>query len=151
MWLADQAAVSLVDTTITDNTTASYGGGAMLGSDRFNLPQMRAAVRRNTAPVEADICAMPSQISIANGSTVVEYVSRLRVDEGLINVTVLVTGPHRLPSASVGVTAMLDDVVLRKASSGNDGLVHLPVKLLKPPGALRMGLIAMPSRACQIS
>jgi hypothetical protein len=62
-------------------------------------------------------------------------------------VALLVTGPHRLPAASVGVIAMLEGVVLRRATSGDDGSVHLPVKLLKPPGGLCLDIVCLLSRA----
>jgi hypothetical protein len=136
MSLEDHAAVSMVDTYIVRNTAASFGGGVLLGSEQFALSQMQAAVRGNMAPAQPNLCAVPSKLTNKNSSTVWNYISRLRADEGVLHVVLLVTGPRRLPAAVVDVNALLDGVVLLKARSGDDGLVHFPVKLLKPPGAL---------------
>lgn len=140
MYLTNQAVATLVDTVITGNTAASVGGGVLLGSDGFKLSQIRAAEHNNTAPVQPDVSVLPTTLSSKNSGDVWGYVSRLRVDEGILTVTVLVTGPHGLPASAVGVTAVLEGVVLRKALSGDDGLVRLPVKLLKPPGVLPLNI-----------
>jgi parallel beta-helix repeat protein len=134
MWLDEQAAVSLNDTVITRNAAVSYGGGVLLASDGFNPSQIRAAVRNNKAPLDADVAVWPNKLTNKNSSIVWNYISRLRADEGVMHVILLVTGPHKMPAAGVEVTAALQGTNLRKAMSGVDGLVHLPVKLLKPPG-----------------
>jgi hypothetical protein len=138
MCLTDQAVVSLVDTVITKNTAAFYGGGVLLASEGFELSQIRAAVHDNKAQVQADVSVWPTHLTNLNSSIVWDYVSRLRVDEAVFNVNLLVTGPHGLPAAGVEVTAVLEGVVLHKAISGDDGLVRLHVKLLKPPGMLKL-------------
>jgi predicted outer membrane repeat protein len=140
--LQGQASVSLVDTVITRNTAASFGGGALLGSDGFELLQMRAAVHDNMAPAQADLAAVPLKLASNNSSTVWNYTSRLRADEGLLHVVLLVSGPHGLPAASVDVNAVLDDVAQHTTRSGNDGLVHFAVKLLKPPGTLCLDMVS---------
>jgi hypothetical protein len=134
MCLDEQAAVSLNDTVITRNAAVSYGGGVLLASDGFTPSQIPAAVRNNKAPLAADVAVWPNKLTNKNSSIVWNYISRLRADEGVMHVILLVTGPHKMPAADVEVTAALQGVTLRKALSGVDGLVHLPVKLLKPPG-----------------
>jgi hypothetical protein len=142
MSLEDHEVISLVDTMITGNTTSYYGGGAQLGSNGFELSHMRAAVHGNMAPVQADLLAVPTAMASKNISTVWNYTSRLRADEGLLHVVLLVSGPHGLPAAFVDVNAVLDDVAQHTTRSGNDGLVHFAVKLLKPPGTLCLDMVS---------
>ena len=132
--LEDQAVVSLDGTVIIRNSAISRGGGILLASDGFDPSQIRAAVRNNKAPSDADVTVWATKLTNMNSSIVWGYVSRLRADEGMMHVILLVTGPHKMPAAYIEVIAALQGVILRKALSGVDGLVHLPVKLLKPPG-----------------
>jgi hypothetical protein len=147
MALEDHAVVNLDHCQITRNTAQSSGGGVLLSSDGFDGFQMRAAVLNNQAPAKADVSVVPTHLTNLNSSTMFGYVSRLRADEGLIDVALLVTGPRNMPAVSVEVAAMLEGVRLRRAISGDDGLVHVPVKLLKPPGGLVVSMVCLPSRA----
>jgi hypothetical protein len=134
MSLEGQAVVNLDHTQITRNTAESYGGGVTLSSNGFDGVQMHAAVHNNEAPARPDVSVWPTSLTMQNSRVVFNYVSRLRVDEGVLHVGLLLTGPHGLPAAGVQVNAVLEGVVLHKASSGDDGLVRLPLKLIKPPG-----------------
>jgi predicted outer membrane repeat protein len=134
LYLYDKPTLRLESTPVADNIAAEYGGGVVLGSSVFSMAALRAAVRNNQAPVDADISALATGMAMRNSSAVHGFVSRMRSDEGLWNATLLVTGPQALPSSEMTVVAWLDGAPLTKNKSGEDGLVHLHIKLRKPPG-----------------
>jgi hypothetical protein len=110
-----------------------------LGSSRFQLAALQAAVSRNKAPLAADISALPVALAMRNSSAVHGFVSRVRSDEGLWNATMLVTGHQALPSAGVTVVARLDGAPLTQNTSGEDGLLDLHIKVRKPAGESLQG------------
>jgi hypothetical protein len=134
LYLFENATLGLGSISIVDNIANSSGGGVVLGSSRFPLAALRAAVRNNKAPMDADISALPVALTMHNSSAVHGFVSRVRSDEGLWNATMLVSGHQGLPSAGVTVVARLDGAQLTQNTSGEDGLLDLHMKLRKPPG-----------------
>jgi predicted outer membrane repeat protein len=127
--LSDQATLILRSTSIVDNTAQSQGGGVLLGSSRFQLAALKAAVSRNNAPRGADIYALPVALAMRNSSAVHGFVSRVKSDEGLWNTTILVTGPQGLPSSGATVVARLEGAPLTQNRSGEDGMLDLHMKL----------------------
>jgi hypothetical protein len=142
MFLSDQATLILKSTAIEDNTAQSQGGGVLLGSSRFQLAALQAAVSRNKAPFGADISALPVALAMRNSSAVHDFVSRVRSDEGLWNATILVTGHQGLPSSGATVVARLDGAPLAQNKSGEDGMLDLHINLRKPAGGSTGGLQA---------
>jgi hypothetical protein len=134
MYLYDKPTLMIESTPVVDNVATNFGGGVVLGNSIFSLPALRAAVKNNQAPMDADISVLAMGLSMLNSSAVHGFVSRMRSDEGLWNATLLVTGPQALPSTSMIVAAWLDGVPLTKNKSGEDGLVDLHIKLRKAPG-----------------
>lgn len=132
--LLGAANLSMLGTKVQKNRATSWGGGIILGSANFLSAQIRSAVHHNQAPFDADVSALPANLLLSNTSNVESFVSRLKSDEGLVNVTLLVTGPQGLPSGEVKVHASLGSVVMLTLKTGADGLVTMPVKLRKPPG-----------------
>jgi hypothetical protein len=132
------AALSLRRTKVEGNKASNRGGGVVLGSEIFNVVQVRAAVQSNQAGnVAPDVFVVPTKMFTTNSRTVERFVSRLNSDEGLVDVTLRVMGAQDLPSEGIPIAARIDDVVLATAKSGLDGLAHLLVKLRKPPGTSR--------------
>jgi predicted outer membrane repeat protein len=134
IWLEGNASMGLHSTRVEENTAKSYGGGVILGSSRFSVSELRASVRNNMAPFGKDVIASPINISNTNASTIQGFVSRLGSDVGLLNVTLRISGAQGLPAERSTVHAILDGVIVAKASSREDGLVNMRVKLRKPPG-----------------
>lgn len=132
--LLGAANLSMLGTKVENNHATSWGGGIVLESTNFSLAQIRSAVRHNQAPGDADVSAMPTNLLLSNTSNIEGFVSRLKSNEGLVNVTLLATGPQGLPSGDVAVHASLDSVVVLTLRTGADGTVLMPVKLRKPPG-----------------
>jgi predicted outer membrane repeat protein len=136
LYLADNATLRLDNLTrVVDNVATVSGGGVVVVSNKFSLSALRAAVRNNKAPVDADISASPTGLAMYSSSAVNGFVSRMRSDEGLWDAKLLVTGPQALPSSGV-IVAKMDGAQLTRNKSGKDGLVDLHIKLRKPPGKL---------------
>jgi hypothetical protein len=103
------------------------------------MVQMTTAAHKNQAGVAArDTFVVPATLVNTNTSNVERFVSRLNSDEGLINVTLRVTGAQGLPSEGAQAVAVLNDVPLASAMSGADGLARLLIKLRKPLGTCSM-------------
>jgi hypothetical protein len=142
--LNTNATLRLESTPVVDNVATGYGGGVALRSSKFSLASLRAFVRSNRAPLDADISAVPTDLAMYSSSAMNGFVSRLRSDEGLWNATLLVTGTQALTSSGVVVAAMMDGSQLTQNKSGEDGLVDLHIKLRKPPGESCTGPNALP-------
>lgn len=134
IWLGDTSVLRMPHTKVAGNTASAYGGGIVLQSADFLRSQVDDGVLHNNAKIEPDVAVWPTTITNLNGSTVQNFVSRLNSEEGLVNVTLLVTGAQQLPSQSVTVKASLDGINLVERKSGLDGVVYMPVKLRRPPG-----------------
>eukprot|EP00882_Tetradesmus_deserticola_P008692 GHRQ01009165.1.p1 GENE.GHRQ01009165.1~~GHRQ01009165.1.p1 ORF type:complete len:437 (+),score=159.67 GHRQ01009165.1:45-1313(+) len=130
------AVLHLVNSSITQNS-ARFGGGALLGSGNFSVAQLQAALAHNRAPYSSDLGVATQSIVLLGSARVSGFVSRLGSDAGLLPVTLNVTGLHELPS-EVDVAAQLDGANIMVNRSGPDGLVHLNLKLRKPPGLYQL-------------
>lgn len=138
IYVGRNAALSSRRTKVEGNKASNRGGGVVLGSENFNVVQVRAAVQSNQAGnVAPDVFVVPTKMFTTNSRTVERFVSRLNSDEGLVDITLRVMGAQDLPSEGIPIAAHIDDVVLATAKSGLDGLAHLLVKLRKPPGTSR--------------
>jgi predicted outer membrane repeat protein len=131
-----RATLLVVNSSITNNT-ARFGGGAMLSSTNFEASQLRAALFNNTATYSADLGVETRHVVLLGDDKVSGFVSRLGIEAGLLPVTLNVTGLQNLPS-EVDVAVQLDGVNIMVNRSGADGLVHMNLKLCKPPGRYQL-------------
>jgi hypothetical protein len=131
-----RASLQVVNSSITKNT-ARFGGGALLSSANFKASQLRAALSNNIATYSADLGVETRHIVLLGSDKVSGFVSRLGSDAGMLPVTLNVTGLQDLPS-EVDVAAQLDGVNIMVNRSGADGLVHMNLKLRKPPGLYQL-------------
>jgi hypothetical protein len=132
----DRATLQVLNSSITNNT-ARFGGGALLSSPNFEVSQLHAALLHNTATYGADVGVATRHVVLLGNDEVSGFVSRLEGDAGLLPVTLNVTGLQKLPS-EVDVAAQLDGVNIMVNRSGADGLVHMNLKLRKPPGRYQL-------------
>jgi len=148
IWFGGTSVLRMPHTKVTGNTASAYGGGIVLQNADFLRSQVDDGVLHNNADTSADVAVWPTTITNLNDSTVQNFVSRLNSEEGLVNVTLLVTGAQKLPSERVTVVASLDGINLLERKSGPDGLVYMSVKLRRPPGGCRRVPFDGPMMAC---
>jgi hypothetical protein len=140
--VSGNASMVMPQTIVTGNQARKLGGGVELESDHFEMEQVRAAAHGNRAGAGApDVFVPPTTLLITNSSSVERFVSRLNSDQGLVDVTLRLTGAKGIPSEGVPIVAFVDadagdmmPVALAKAVSGAQGVARLQVKLRKPPG-----------------
>lgn len=144
IFLGRNASLVLADTAVVNNTASLQGGGILLESEGFVEAQVTESVRGNRAPGSAEVAGLPTQLCDAcvectEDGRLDHFISRLSSDEGLVNVSLQLTGTRGLPSGQFAVAAAVEGVAFFARETLANGTVVMPVKVRKPPGASSVG------------
>jgi hypothetical protein len=127
------------NTVITDNNAAEYGGGLIALSSGFDANDMIAVAHNNTARFGAEVAVVVTSLAflgnLTSHSTIDEFVSRPGAGEGVLPVTLFVSGYYGLPCEGVDATAALHGMyTLGTSSSDKNGIVNMLLRVQQPPG-----------------
>ncbi|WIA35690.1 hypothetical protein OEZ86_004096 [Tetradesmus obliquus] len=159
----EEAAVEIVGTAVHHNTAISpWGGGVrLLGQSTFaaanstiqynaarigggiamepntsvtDLPLLLSLVTNNSATRGPQLAVDPSSMQFV-GNTTFDYASRAAADEGALSLKLAFVGALGLPSPGVLAAVSLGDMQSLGANTSDDtGIVHLLLRVRKPPG-----------------
>jgi hypothetical protein len=128
---------------ITGNS-AQRAGGLFLSSQSFDPAGLSEVVRSNTATYDRNIGVFSTHLGIVGNASISNFASYLSSATGLLPVVLNVSGAFGLPCEGLFVKAMLDDqLFLGSNLSDTMGLVHLSLKIRKPPGVYRVSFSLM--------
>jgi hypothetical protein len=137
------ALVASADSRITGNS-AQRAGGLFLSSQSFDPAGLSEVVRSNTATYNRNIGVFSTHLEIVGSASISNFASYVSSAKGLLPVLLNVSGAFGLPCDGLFVKAMLDDQLLLGSNlSDTLGLVHLSLKIRKPPGIYRVSFSLM--------
>jgi len=105
------------------------------------VPQaVLAAAVNNTATYYPDVAVPPRAIEIMNDTKLINLTSRLGASQGVVVITVNVTGLYGLP-VNLAVLPFLDGVPLPQNTSGVKGIALMHLKIFRPPGRYNLSFL----------
>lgn len=139
MGVGGNASLRMAQSAVLGNRASIAGGGVYFEGGNYVLSQVVASVHDNKAPLVPDTVIFPNKLTaIGAGSLIDNFVSRLGADDGILNVTLLASGPEGVACPGMDVAAALVEsdaklYVLATQKTANDGKVHMRIKLRRPP------------------
>lgn len=92
-------------TVVTGNNATQYGGGVRAVSSGFDANAVLAIASNNTARYDADTSVTVSRLALMGESSLDWFVSKPGTLEGVLPVTMRVSGHYGLPCQGIAVTA----------------------------------------------
>ncbi|WIA28654.1 hypothetical protein OEZ86_011190 [Tetradesmus obliquus] len=122
-------------TVISGNAAAKYGGGVGALSSGFDVDDLLAVTSNNTARYGADVSVVETSLALIGNTSMHGFVSGPGAGEGILPLTLQVSGHHGLPCEGAAVTAALDGMYsLGTSSSDKRGRVEMFLRVQQPPG-----------------
>jgi hypothetical protein len=140
----DTAALVVSSNSRVTGNAAQRAGGLFLSSQSFDPAGLSEVVRANTATYDRNIGVFSTHLAIVGDAAISNFVSHVSSAKGLLPVLLNVSGAFGLPFEGLFVKAMLDDqLFLGSNLSDASGLVHLSLKVRKPPGVYKVAFSLM--------
>lgn len=128
-----QGGTSLAHNRVTDPNGCC--GGVHLVSTNFTLEEVVHAVHDNAAANDANIGVVMSNITILGNTSILGYANRFSENEGMLHVTVKLSGYYGLPCQGRLAQAVLADGTFLAANRLNEwGKAYVSFKVMRPPG-----------------
>jgi hypothetical protein len=140
----DAAALKVSPASHITVNSAARAGGLFLSSQSCDPAGLSDVVRSNTATYDRNIGVFSTNLSIIGNATISNFVSYVSSAKGLLPVLLNVSGAFGLPCEGLFVKAMLNDQLFFGSNlTDGAGLVHLSLKIRKPPGSYKLSLSLM--------
>jgi hypothetical protein len=131
--------LNVENTVIKHNTAKRYGGGVLAFSNGFVVADLVAAVRNNTARWNADIYVDVTNITLLGSNTIADFVSRPGAGEGVLPISLIVSGLYGLPCEGIVIAAAIVGMyTLGLSTSDAHGMVDMLLRIQQPPGDYNM-------------
>lgn len=137
--MANQASLHVDSSASILYNEADAGGGFFSESNKFDLHELQAVVRNNTAKSDQDVATTITSLNLITNDTIRDFVSRPAkigsgADQGLLDVALNVSGFYGVPCQGITVSASMDGETISHSVSNKTGGVQMLLRIHRPPG-----------------